>query len=276
MALLKRYDGSKKFKIKDFDPGYCGGLTREEGDAKFLKLSEELAELNDLLYATQDTPLLVVLQGMDTAGKDGTVRGVIGAMNPQSCRVEAFKVPTPKEAARDFLWRVHSVVPGKGEAVIFNRSHYEDVLVVRVHKLVPEEVWKKRYDDINNFERLLVDNKTVILKFCLLISKDEQEQRLLDREKDPTKAWKLSPGDWKERELWDDYQKAYDDVINKCAAPDAPWFPVPANHKWFRNVAIAEAIVEALRPFKDTWMKHLTELGAEELKALHALRQASS
>ncbi len=272
MSLLKRLDGSKKIHLKDFDPDAHGGLTREEADGQTEELCKELMELQDLLYAAQETPLLIVLQGLDTAGKDGTITHVMGSMNPQSCSVATFKVPTPNELAHDFLWRVHSQAPGKGRAVIFNRSHYEDVLVVRVHNLVPPEVWKRRYDDINHFESLLADNGTVILKFFLHISKSEQEQRLLDREKDPTKAWKLSPDDWKEREHWDEYQAAYEDALNKCAAPHAPWFVVPANHKWFRNVAIAETIVEALRPLRKGWMRHLQEVGAEELKALRAMR----
>lgn len=273
MALLKKLDGSKKIKLKDFDPDATEGLKRDEADRETEKLEAELSELQDLLYAAQSTPGLIVLQGLDTAGKDGTISHVMRYLNPQSCRVASFKVPTPVEAAHDFLWRVHSETPGKGSVAIFNRSHYEDVLVVRVHNLVPPDVWKKRYEEINNFERLLRDNGTIIMKFFLHISKDEQEQRLLDREKDPTKAWKLSPQDWKEREFWDDYQAAYEDVLNKCATPDAPWYVVPANHKWFRNVAIAETIAETLRPFRKTWMQRLEEIGAEELKQLRAMRQ---
>ena len=185
----------------------------------------------------------------------------------------SFKVPTALEAAHDFLWRIHAEAPARGTTTIFNRSHYEDVLVVRVHNLVPETVWKGRYDDINNFEQIFVDAGTVILKFFLFISKDEQEQRLKDREKDPTKAWKLSPADWKEGEFWDDYMAAYEDALNRCSHPAAPWFVVPANHKWFRDLAIAEAIVERLRPLRANWMKRLEEIGAEELKQLRAQRQ---
>ncbi len=274
MTLLQRLEGGKKIRLKDIDPNDSGKLERKDGDARLQKLGAELTELQELMYAAQQTPVLVVLQGMDTSGKDGTIRSVLGFMNPQSCRVASFKVPTPVEAAHDFLWRIHAETPGRGEAVIFNRSHYEDVLVARVHKLAPPDILKGRYDHINNFERLLTDNGTVVLKFFLHISKDEQEQRLLAREKDPTKAWKLSPADWKERELWDDYQAAYEDALNRCATPQAPWFVVPANHKWFRNVAIAETLVETLRPLRANWMKQLEKVGAEELKLLRAQRQS--
>jgi len=273
MALLKRLDGSKKIRLKDFDPGEDGGLQKQEALERVVKLGQQMEEQQELLYAAQETPVLIVLQGLDTAGKDGTIRHVLTSMNPQSCRVASFKVPTPVEAAHDFLWRIHSEAPGKGIVTIFNRSHYEDVLVVRVHNLVPRAVWEKRYQDINHFEKLLADNGTVILKFFLHISKDEQEQRLLDREKDTTKAWKLSIADWKERELWDDYQQAYEDAINQCATSYAPWYVVPANHKWFRDIAIAETIVNALEPLRDSWLRRLKDIGTEELKELRAMRQ---
>lgn len=274
MALLKPLDGKKKIQLKDFDPDNHANLNREEAEARTAELGKELTELEDLLYAAQETPLLIVLQGLDTAGKDGTITHVMGYLNPQSCRVASFKVPTAVELAHDFLWRIHAETPGKGRVAIFNRSHYEDVLIVRVHNLVPPKVWKRRYDQINDFERLLADSGTVILKFFLHISKDEQEERLLAREKDPTKAWKLSADDWKERERWDDYQEAYEDALNKCATPHAPWFIVPADRKWFRNVAIAETIVETLRPLRGVWERRLREIGAEELKRLRALRQS--
>jgi PPK2 family polyphosphate:nucleotide phosphotransferase len=266
-------DGSKKINLKEFDPGGDGGMTKEEAVARTTVLGEKMEQLEELLYAAQETAVLIVLQGMDTAGKDGTIQHVMGHMNPQSCQVATFKVPTPVELAHDFLWRIHAEAPGKGKVMIFNRSHYEDVLVVRVHKLVPEQEWRKRYDQINHFERLLADSETVILKFFLQISKDEQKERLLAREKDPTKSWKLSAQDWKERELWDDYQEAYEDAINRCAAPHAPWYIVPANHKWFRNIAIAEAIVETLKPFQDSWMRRLKDIGTKELAELRAMRQ---
>ena len=273
MSLLKPLDGGKKIQLAKIDPSDTGKMDHDEGKKQEADLLAELNELQTLLYAAQETPLLIVLQGMDTAGKDGAIRSLAGAMNPQSCRVATFKVPTPSEAAHDFLWRVHAETPGKGSVTIFNRSHYEDVLVVRVHNLVPKAEWEKRYDHINNFERLLTDTGTIVRKFFLHISKGEQEQRLLAREQDPTKSWKLSPQDWKERELWDDYQAAYEDALNRCAGPDAPWYIVPADHKWFRDVAIAQTLVETLRPLRDGWMKLLEARGAEELKQLRAMRQ---
>ena len=197
----------------------------------------------------------------------------MSSKNPQSCHVASFKVPTPLEVSHDFLWRIHSESPGKGNITIFNRSHYEDVLVVRAHNLIDKAECKRRYAHINNFERLLTDSGTLILKFFLHISKDEQEARLLEREKDPTKAWKLSAADWKERELWDAYQTAYQDAINACAAPNAPWFVVPANRKWFRNVAIADTIVKLLRPHREEWMQRLKAIGSVALKELRAQRQ---
>ncbi len=274
MALLERLDGSKKVQIKDFDPDMDGGIKRADAEKRTLALCNELDELQELLYAAQETPVLIVLQGMDTSGKDGTISHVMRYMNPQSCRVASFKAPTPLELSHDFLWRIHSETPGKGMITIFNRSHYEDVLVVKVHNLASPKIVKARYDHINNFERLLADSNTLILKFFLHISKDEQKKRLLDREGDPTKAWKLSPTDWEERELWDQYQTAFDDVINRCSKPYAPWYVVPSNHKWFRNLAIAEAMVEALRPHRKSWEQRLEQIGTEGLKQLRAMRQS--
>ena len=274
MALLRELDGTKKISLADFDPNSHGDTDKEAAQSRIVELDKELCELQELLYAAQATSVLIVLQGLDTSGKDGTISRAMGSMNPQSCRVASFKVPTPVELAHDFLWRVHSEAPGKGNIVIFNRSHYEDVLVVRVHKLISREQCMRRYEQINNFERLLGDADTIILKFFLHISKDEQEKRLLDREKDPTKAWKLSAADWKERELWDDYQAAYEDAINHCARPHAPWHIVPANHKWFRNLAIAETLVKNLRPHRAEWMARLKEIGSVALKELRAQRQS--
>lgn len=274
MALLHKLTGNKKLKLKDIDPDADDGLDRADAEKRTEKLCQELDDLQEILYAAQTTPVLVVLQGMDTSGKDGTISHVMRYMNPQSCRVASFKAPNPLELSHDFLWRVHSEAPGKGMITIFNRSHYEDVLVVRVHNLVPPEVLDRRYDHINNFERLLADSDTLILKFMLHIDKDEQKKRLIDRENDPAKAWKLSAADWKERDLWDEYQDAFEIAINRCSAPHAPWYVVPANHKWYRDLAIAETLVEALRPFRKQWEARLKEIGAEELKNLRAMRQS--
>ncbi len=204
------------------------------------------------------------------------VRKILDFCNAQSFRVEPFKVPTAEELAHDFLWRIHQKTPGRGSITIFNRSHYEDVLVVRVHKLVPESVWKKRFDHINHFEALLADNDTIIVKFYLHLSKEEQEERLLAREQETEKAWKLSAGDWKERELWDDYRKAYGDILNKCATPQAPWFIVPADRKWFRNLAVIQQLVLALRPHKQAWLDSLRATGEKAKAEIDAFRGGSS
>ena len=227
--------------------------------------------MQELLYAVQTESVLVILQGRDTSGKDGTIRHVAGPLNSQSCTVASFKVPTEEELAHDFLWRAHAQTPRTGDIKIFNRSHYEDVLVARVHELAPKQVWRERYEHINAFERLLADSSTIILKFYLHISKDEQEKRLLKRETDPIKSWKLSVGDWKEREYWDDYTKAYEDAINRCSTKHAPWFIVPADKKWFRNLAVAEALRDALMPFKKKWLARLEEEGEKGRRRLKSI-----
>jgi PPK2 family polyphosphate:nucleotide phosphotransferase len=272
MGHAIKVTGGKRVDLAKIDTKADGGLTKEEGEARFAELAAELAELQDLLYAAQSDAVLIVLQGLDTSGKDGTIRNVFREVNPVGCRVASFKVPTPLEMAHDFLWRVHAQAPGRGELVVFNRSHYEDVLVVRVHELVPKEVWHKRYAHINAFEQLLVESKTIVAKFYLHISNEEQEQRLVEREHDPQKAWKLSAADWVERRSWDKYIAAYQDAIGECATADAPWYVVPADRKWFRNLAIAEAIVELLRPHKSRWLKALEARGEAELKAIREAR----
>jgi len=267
MPYAHKITETHPIKLKDFDPGADAGLKREEGEEKLAELCDELTRLQELLYAANDHSALVVLQGRDTSGKDGAIKNVMGPLNSLGCNVASFKVPTEKELSHDFLWRIHQKTPAKGEITIFNRSHYEDVLVARVHHLAPEKVWRARYDQINAFEKLLAASDTVILKFYLHISREEQEERLLEREQDRTKYWKLSVGDWKEREYSDAYTRAYEDAISRCSAPHAPWFIVPANKKWFRNLAVAEAIVAALKPFEKHWLKKLDEVGRHE-KAL--------
>jgi PPK2 family polyphosphate:nucleotide phosphotransferase len=197
---------------------------------------------------------------MDAGGKDGTIQHVMGAMNPQGCLVQAFKTPSAEEAAHDFLWRVHKALGGKGTVTVFNRSHYEDVLVVRVHKLVPKEVWSGRYDHINDFEKELTDSGTHILKFFLHISKEEQLFRFKERLNDPTKQWKISESDYLEREFWDDYMKAYEDVLRECSTDAAPWFVIPSNHKWFRNLAVSQILVEHLEALKMEFPKPTVDL----------------
>ncbi len=209
-------------------------------------LCVRLAELQELMYAECRRSLLIVLQAMDAGGKDGTVNHVISSMNPQGVTVQPFKVPSAEEMAHDYLWRVHKVTPAKGRVVVFNRSHYEDVLVVRVHGLVPRGVWSKRYDEINAFEKHLSDNGTHIVKFFLHVDKKEQLRRFKDRLEDSTKHWKIAESDYTERELWDEYQKAYEDAISRCSTEYAPWYVIPANHKWFRNLAISRVLVRTL------------------------------
>ena len=206
-----------------------------------------MEELQYLMYAENRHSLLIVLQGLDAAGKDGVVRHVLTGMNPSGCVASNFKEPTPKELAHDFLWRVHPHVPAKGSVAIFNRSHYEDVLVARVHGLVPKKIWSKRYDQINDFEQLIAtENNTTILKFFLHISKDEQLARFKKRLDDPTRQWKISESDYKEREYWGDYVKAFEDVLTRTSTECAPWFIIPSNHKWFRDLAISQIIVRQM------------------------------
>lgn len=238
-----------KVRLKDFDPNDTGEFKgdKEEGQEELEKLNAELERLQESLYAEGKHKVLIVLQGMDTSGKDGVIRSVFDRVNPQGVRVACFKVPTAEELAHDYLWRIHKMTPGKGEMVIFNRSHYEDVLVVRVHELVPEPVWKKRYEQINAFERLLVEEGTTILKFFLHIDAEEQKQRLLDRLADPSKHWKFNPGDLKERALWAQYTQAYEDVLSKTSTDWAAWYVIPANKKWYRDLIIARILVETLQ-----------------------------
>jgi PPK2 family polyphosphate:nucleotide phosphotransferase len=234
-------------KLKDIDPSFKGHHDgHKEATDEIEHYQEKLRELQELLYADGRRSLLICLQAMDSGGKDGTINHVLGAMNPQGCRVAAFKQPTAEELAHDFLWRVHSAAPRRGGVAIFNRSHYEDVLVVRVHDLVDKVVWSRRYDRINAFEKELAEDDTHILKFYLHISKEEQLKRFKDRLDDPTKQWKISESDYKERSFWDEYMKAYEEALSRCSTEHAPWFIIPADHKWFRNLAVSRIVVEHL------------------------------
>jgi len=234
-------------RLKKINPNNTAEHTEKKSAEKHVeKLDRKLRELQYLLYAENKRSLLICLQALDAAGKDGTINHVLGSMNPQGARVHGFKAPTKEEAQHDFLWRIERQVPKKGEVVIFNRSQYEDVLVVRVHKLVPEEVWKGRYELINDFEKNLFENGTHILKFFLHISPEEQLLRFRQRLDDPARHWKISENDYTERELWDDYISAYEDAISKTSTKHAPWFIIPANNKWFRNLAIARIVAETL------------------------------
>lgn len=225
-------------------------LDRDQAEDLTAELVERLRDLQHLMYAQDRHSLLIVLQGRDAAGKDGTIRKVFGPMNPQGCRVTSFKVPTAEELEHDFLWRCHNATPRRGDVAIFNRSHYEDVLVVRVRGLVPKSVWRARYEHINAFERLLADSGTTILKFFLHIDRVEQLERFHKRIENPKKNWKISDADYSERPLWDEYTAAYEEAFRRCSTDHAPWFVIPANHKWARNLAIAEITVEALEKLK--------------------------
>ena len=272
MTLSIPINPGSKVKLAKIDPEDTFGLTKEQAIEHLDKLTDELGELQELLYAARQHSVLMILQGMDTSGKDGTVKHVMDDVNPLGCRVESFKVPSEEELAHDFLWRVHKVAPPRGIITIFNRSQYEDVLVVRVHNLVARSVWQARYQHINDFEQLLVESGTIILKFFLYISKDEQKKRLLAREREAEKAWKLSAGDWQERELWNQYQRAYEEALTNCSTDWAKWHVIPANNKWFRNLAVADTLARALRPYRKQWEKSLSKLAEKKLEELAVLR----
>src|ERR1035438_1087859 len=236
-----------KVRLKDFDPGFDGKHEDKKAALERIEhLRQRMDDLQDELYAEHKRSLLICLQALDAGGKDGVVRHVFRSMNPEGCRVASFKEPSKEELDHDFLWRIERQTPRRGEVVIFNRSHYEDVLIVRVHDLVPKKVWSKRYEQINDFERRLASNGTQILKFFLHISKEEQLQRFKQRLDDPSRQWKISEADYTERECWSDYIRAYEDALSKCSTADAPWFVIPANHKWFRDLAVSEIIVETM------------------------------
>jgi len=272
MTYAVKLDKPQKINLSDYGPDDTGKAKKSDADNELQSLGETMAKQQELLYAAQTHSVLIVLQGLDTSGKDGTISHVMSHVNPQGCAVASFKVPTPEEAAHDFLWRIHKQTPGKGGITIFNRSHYEDVLVTRVHKLVTDNEITRRYGYINQFEQLLSDENTIIMKFFLHITKDEQKERLLAREDDPAKAWKLSTGDWHERDFWDDYTAAYEAALGATAAKTAPWYIVPADKKWFRNLAIAETLVKTLRPYESGWQNALKKIGEQRKAELAQMR----
>ncbi|MHB8863803.1 MAG: polyphosphate kinase 2 family protein [Pirellulaceae bacterium] len=248
-------------KLDKIDAHYTGDLdSRKEADRQLEAYGESLRDLQYRMYAENKRSLLIVLQGRDAAGKDGTIRHVFGAMNPQGCTVTSFKVPTSVEAAHDFLWRCHAAVPARGQVTIFNRSHYEDVLVVRVRQLASKATWSRRYDHINAFEELLADNHTQILKFFLHIDREEQLERFGKRIDDPTKHWKISDADYSEREYWDAYTRAFEDALEKCSPQHAPWYVIPSNRKWFRNLAIAQIVVETMKEMNMQFPEPLADM----------------
>jgi len=273
MTYAHKVKPGENIKLSDYDPDDHGGVKHGDAGDELDSLNARLTALQEEQYAAGQNAVLIVLQAPDTGGKDGTISHVMARFNPASCRVESFKTPTPEELAHDFLWRVHRVTPPRGAITIFNRSHYEDVLVARMHNLAPKDVWGKRYEEINNFESLLADSGTIIIKFFLHISKDEQRKRLLAREDDKDKAWKLSASDWPEHDLFDDYIVAYEDALTRCSTEHAPWYIVPSNHKWFRNLAVAQTIAGTLEPYKKAWRVELEKRGKEALAASKAARK---
>jgi PPK2 family polyphosphate:nucleotide phosphotransferase len=267
-----------RVKLRQIDPGYKGKhVSESHAKAEIEHYRDELSRLQYLLYAERKHALLIVLQGLDAAGKDGTVSHVMGAMNPQGTTVTPFKTPTAIELQHDFLWRVHSHVPARGAVAIFNRSHYEDVLIVRVHKLVPKHVWSERYELINNFEKLLrQQNNTHIIKFFLHISKDEQLERFKQRLDDPDRNWKISESDYKERELWDDYMRAFEDVFAETSKKKAPWYIIPSNHKWFRDLAVSQIVAATMEDLGMKTPKPQVDLDAIRKQYHQAVKEESS
>ncbi|MDB6122503.1 MAG: hypothetical protein JWQ71_1496 [Pedosphaera sp.] len=257
---------TSKIRLSDFSPGYHDGLDKDKTRDKTTKLCFRIAELQQLLYANSAQSLIIVLQGMDTSGKDGVGKRVLEFVPPAGVETTNFKTPSSEELAHDFLWRAHKAVPRYGHIGVFNRSHYEDVLVVRVLELQPKSVWEKRYDQINGFEKILTENNYIVLKFFLHISKEEQAERLRARLEDPTKNWKFEESDLKMRAKWNEFQKAYEDAINHCSTPYAPWHIVPANHKWFRDYVVAKTMVEALESLKLKWPKPKVDISKIKIK----------
>jgi PPK2 family polyphosphate:nucleotide phosphotransferase len=259
----------RDLKLAMIDPGTHGPHgSEDEARADLDRYKETISKLQRTLYGDRSKALLVVLQGIDGAGKDGTCWHVISAMDPQGVHVTGFKQPTPEELAHDFLWRVHPHAPAKGEIAVFNRSHYEDVLVARVHELVPKPMWDARYDIINAWEQLLVrQNATTILKFFLYISKEEQLERFKRRLDDPARQWKISKSDYTERERWDDYIAAFEAALSRCSTRDAPWYVIPSNHKWFRNLAVSQIIADTLREMHPHWPEPTVDLA--EIRRLY-------
>lgn len=239
-------DSKMKIILKDFDPEYTNKLSKDAIREEYSNLQKRFIELQDVFCASKKFALLIILQGMDCSGKDGTVKKALLGVNPNGFNVESFKEPTPEELGHDYLWRVHKVAPRKGNITVFNRSYYEDVLVTRVHKLIDDDTAFNRFKEINKFEKYLVSNHTVVLKFLLHISKDFQKKKLESRLEIPEKHWKFSAADLSERKFWDKYQQCYEDVLSNCSTKEAPWHIVPSNNRWFRDYVVLKTIVNAL------------------------------
>jgi PPK2 family polyphosphate:nucleotide phosphotransferase len=270
-----RCDGSQAVDLAGVDTRGAGDIAKEAGKVECDALVKELGELQELLYAAGTDALLIILQGMDTSGKDGTIRAVLSDMNASGVHVWSFKIPTAEERAHDFLWRHHLRTPALSSVAVFNRSYYEAVLVELVQRIVSPEVAVSRYPHINDFELLLNQSRTIVAKFFLHISKEEQEERLLARQEEVEKWWKLSLGDWQERRRWDEYIAAYQATIDATATSRAPWYVIPSDRKWYRNLALAQALAEMLRPHREDWVAALRERGERELAELREAGYAS-
>ena len=269
-----RVEPDSKVKLNKLDPAYSGRhQTPDQAKTEIEAYKQKLFEQQARLYAEHKHSILVVLQALDAGGKDGTIKHVFTALNPQGTVVVSFKQPTPAELAHDFLWRVHSHAPGKGEIVIFNRSHYEDVLVTRVHKLIDKDTWTARYKRIRDFEALLAESGTTILKFFLHISREEQLARFAQRLDDPNRNWKISDSDYSERELWDDYIEAFEDAIRATSTEEAPWFVIPSNHKWFRNLAVSQIMADTMADLRLSFPPPTVDLAAIRKKYHAALKE---
>jgi PPK2 family polyphosphate:nucleotide phosphotransferase len=264
VGYATRVDGDGPFQLDRIDPGDHGGLDESEAEQRLAELTAELRELQELMFAAETNGILVVLQGMDASGKDVTIGNVFTAADPASCRVTAFKEPTPEEEAHHFLWRADHFTPGLGELVIFDRSYYERVLLPQVHDELPDDTIRRRFANINDFERLLHEHGIIVAKVFLHVSEEEQGRRLEEREADLKTAWKISPRDWQERRFWDAYMAAYEATIDACASPRAPWYVISADHQWFLNLAVAEALVEHLRPYGKHWIGARNRRGKEQ------------
>ena len=282
LVKLYRIEHGKHFRLKDYDPGHTAGVTNKEEAKQLLERGvQKLAELQDKLYAQNSWALLLIFQAMDAAGKDGVIKHVMSGVNPQGCQVYSFKAPSAEELDHDFMWRAMVRVPERGRIGIFNRSYYEEVLVVRVHKellqaqkippkLVGKNLWKERYEDICAHESYLTRNGIVVRKFFLNVSRKEQKRRFLERLEQPEKNWKFSAADIKERAFWDDYMDAYEDMIRHTATPDAPWHVIPADNKWFTRIAVAEAVVDTLKDLNLSYPK-VDAVKAKELEAARTM-----
>ena len=275
MAYATRVDEEGSFQLAEIDPGENGGLDEAEAEERLTDLTAKLRELQELMFAAETNGILVILQGMDAAGKDVTIGNVFAAADPASCRVASFKPPTPEEEAHHFLWRADRLTPGHGELVIFDRSYYERVLLPQVHDELPADAIRRRFTNINDFERLLHEHGTIVVKVFLHISEEEQGKRLEEREGNLKTAWKISPRDWQERQFWDAYMAAYETTINACVSPDAPWYVTPADHQWFHNLAVAEALVEHLRPYRKGWIEARNQRGEEQRAEAERARKSA-